>query len=183
MENSQFEVLQDAADKLTSIDVDYMVTGSVAGSIYTLPRMTRDIDIVIKVFHANKNKIIEAFKQDYSVSEEDINFALQHNLMFNFLHNEKQAKLDFIVQKRTPYRLKEFERRQYVKSDLFKGYIVSIEDLIISKVEWAKDSLSELQGYDIKSLLRTGKNIDKEYLNYWLNELNLSEIFNKLAYE
>ena len=183
MENSQFEVLQDAADKLTSISVDYMVTGSMAGSIYTIPRMTRDIDIVVKIFHANKNKIIEAFQKDYGVSEEDINFALQHNLMFNFLHNKKQAKIDFIVQKRTPYRLKEFERRKYIESNLFKGYVVSLEDLIISKVEWAKDSLSELQGYDIKSLLRTGKSIDKEYLEHWLNELNLTEIFNKLTHE
>ncbi len=103
--------------------------------------------------------------------------------MFNFLHNTKQAKIDFIVQKRTPYRLKEFERRKYIESNLFKGYIVSIEDLIISKVEWAKDSLSEFQGYDIKSLLRTGKSIDREYLDYWLNELNLTEIFNKLVHE
>ncbi len=67
MENSQFEVLQDVADKLTSIGVDYMVTGSMAGSIYTIPRMTRDIDIVIKIFHANKDKIIETFQKDYGV--------------------------------------------------------------------------------------------------------------------
>jgi len=183
MENSQFEVLQDVADKLKSIGVDYMVTGSVAGSIYTLPRMTRDIDIVIKVFHANKNIIIEAFQKDYGVSEDDINFALENNLMFNFLHNTKFVKVDFIVQKRTPYRLKEFERRKYIESPRYKGYIVSVEDLIISKVDWAKESLSEQQKNDIKSLLRTDKSIDEDYLKYWLNELNLSEIFNKLAYE
>jgi hypothetical protein len=85
METSQLIVLQDVADKLTSIGVDYMLTGSMAGFIYAMPRMTRDIDIVIKIFHTNKEKIINAFKKDYGVSEEDIDFALQHNLMFQFL--------------------------------------------------------------------------------------------------
>ena len=113
METSQLIVLQDVADKLTSIGVDYMLTGSMAGFIYAMPRMTRDIDIVIKIFHTNKEKIINAFKKDYGVSEEDIDFALQHNLMFNFFHKGTKAKDDFIVQKRTEYRLYEFERRKF----------------------------------------------------------------------
>lgn len=181
METSQLIVLQDVADKLTSIGVDYMLTGSMAGFIYAMPRMTRDIDIVIKIFHTNKEKIINAFKKDYGVSEEDIDFALQHNLMFNFFHKGTKAKVDFIVQKRTEYRLYEFERRKFFESETYKGYVVSKEDLIISKVEWAKDSLSEQQKMDIKYLLQTG--VDEQYLHHWLNELNLIEIFNKLAYE
>lgn len=181
MENSQLIVLQDVADKLASIDVDYMLTGSVAGFIYSMPRMTRDIDIVIKIFQANKDKIINAFKNDYGVSEEDVDFALNHNLMFNFFHNQTKAKVDFIVQKRTEYRLIEFDRRVFMESENFKGFVVSKEDLIISKVDWAKDSLSEQQQMDIRYLLKTG--VDEKYLHHWLNELNLSEIFNKLAYE
>lgn len=181
METSQLIVLQDVADKLASINVDYMLTGSVAGFVYAMPRMTRDIDIVIKIFHANKDKIVKAFNKDYGVSEEDIDFALSHNLMFNFFHKGTKVKVDFIVQKRTEYRLNEFERRKFIESEKYRGFVVSKEDLIISKVEWAKDSLSEQQKIDIKYLLNTG--VDEKYLNYWLNELNLSEIFNKLAYE
>ena len=181
MENSQLQVLQDIANKLKAVNVEYMLTGSVAAFIYGMPRMTHDIDVIVKIFYANKSKIIEAFKDEYLVSEDDIDFALNNNLMFNFIHKTKAAKVDFIVQKRTEYRLKEFERRRYIESEKFRGYVVSQEDLIISKVEWAKDTLSELQGRDIKFLLKTP--IDEEYLQYWLKELNLTEIFNKLTHD
>lgn len=62
MENSQLIILQDVADKLTSAGIEYMVTGSVASFIYGMPRMTHDIDIVVKVFSGNKDIIIKAFE-------------------------------------------------------------------------------------------------------------------------
>jgi hypothetical protein len=181
MENSQLIILQDVANKLTSAGIEYMVTGSVASFIYGMPRMTHDIDIVVKIFTGNKDIIIKAFETEYLVSEEDIDFALKNDLMFNFFHREKAAKIDFIVQKKTEYRLTEFSRRKFVSSEKFSGYIASLEDLIISKVDWAKDSLSEQQSRDIKFLLKNP--VDEEYLNHWLNELNLREIFNKLIHD
>ena len=179
MENSQLYVLQDIADKLTAAGIEYMLTGSVAAFIYGMPRMTHDIDVIVKIFYSNKEKIVRAFEDDYLVAENEIDFALNNNLMFNFFHKTKAAKVDFIIQKRTEYRLKEFSRKRFIESEKFKEYVVSQEDLIISKVEWAKDTLSEQQSRDIKFLLKTP--IDEEYLNHWLNELNLTEIFNKLV--
>jgi hypothetical protein len=65
-------------------------------------------------------------------------------------------KVDFIVRKQDEYRRVEFERRQKVAILDFTTCIVSKEDLIISKLWWAKDSHSELQLGDVKNLLATG---------------------------
>ena len=134
MENSQLQVLQDVVNKLSAIDIEYMLTGSVAAFIYGMPRMTHDIDVIVKIFYSNKEKIIEAFKDEYLVSEDEIDFALSNNLMFNFFHKTNATKIDFIVRKRTEYRLIEFKRKKYIEAERFRGYVVSQEDLIISKV-------------------------------------------------
>lgn len=43
------EVLRIVASRLETAHLPYMVTGSVAANYYGVPRMTRDIDLVIEV--------------------------------------------------------------------------------------------------------------------------------------
>jgi hypothetical protein len=52
---------------------------------------------------------------------------------------------------------------------------VSKEDLIISKLWWAKDSRSELQLRDVKNLASTGG--DTDYVDHWTSELGLQNLW------
>ena len=49
-----------------------------------------------------------------------------------------------MVRKNTPYRQKEFLQRQRAKIEGIKAWIVSAEDLLLSKRVWAKDTQSEI---------------------------------------
>ena len=82
--------------------------------------------------------------------------------------------MDCIVRKRSEYRRVEFERRQKITILDFTTFIVSKEDLIISKLFWAKDSRSEIQLGDVKNLLATG--YDAAYLQRWTRELGLDNL-------
>jgi len=73
--------------------------------------------------------------------------------MFNLIHNETVIKLAFIVLKNDQYRHEGFARRKLVTVGDFETWIVSREDLILSKLYWARDSKSELQLRDVKNLL------------------------------
>jgi hypothetical protein len=55
-------------------------------------------------------------------------------------------------------------------------WIVSAEDLIISKLYWAKDSLSEIQLRDIKNLLSSIPDLDSPYILEWIRRIS-SQIF------
>ncbi len=50
-------------------------------------------------------------------------------------------------------------------------WIVSKEDLILSKLSWAQDSRSELQLNDLRNLLATKP--DTDYLREWSSRLDL----------
>lgn len=77
--------------------------------------------------------------------------------------------MDCIVRKKSPYHRVEFERRQRITIEDFSTWIASKEDLIISKLWWAKDSRSEQQLRDVKNLATTGCDVD--YVERWTQEL------------
>ena len=85
--------------------------------------------------------------------------------------------MDCIIRKASPYRLAEFARRQQITIEDFSTWIASKEDLIISKLFWAKDSRSEMQLRDVKNLASTG--YDAVYVERWTQSLGLLTLWNE----
>jgi hypothetical protein len=85
--------------------------------------------------------------------------------MFNLIHDEYIIKIDFVVRKDTPYRRRAFSRRKKVTVDDQDLYVVAPEDLILSKLEWAKDSRSEVQLNDVRNLLKDVKRLNRRILS------------------
>lgn len=177
---TEIDVLKLVCQRLEQTATPYMLTGSLAANFYAVPRMTRDIDIVIEIQRHHINKVLQVFEKDFYIDRDSIADAIQHQSMFNIIHHNSVFKIDFIVRKDSPYRLTEFERRQHIQVDNISISIVAPEDLIISKLHWAKDSNSELQLKDIRNLLRSSKNLDKNYMKTWIHKLDLTSIYNKV---
>jgi hypothetical protein len=55
------------------------------------------------------------------------------------------------------------------------------EDLILSKLLWARDSHSELQLRDVKNLVSTG--FDRDYIERWLRDLDLVRLWQGVSHE
>jgi len=66
------------------------------------------------------------------------------------------------------------ERAARVALPGFEAWIVSREDLILSKLAWSKDSGSELQLRDVDALIATGA--DEAYLRRCAEELLLTAL-------
>ncbi len=170
-------VLKLVCKRLDEAQIPYMLTGSVAANFYAAPRMTRDIDIVIEILHSDASKFFDIFHDDFYINKESIEEAIKHENMFNIIHNDKVIKIDFVVRKKSPYRVTEFDRKKKIEFDDTQIWIVAPEDLIISKLLWAKDSLSDYQIRDVKNLLSSTKNLDEEYIKNWVKTLDLNIIF------
>src|SRR5262249_48451 len=115
------------------------------------------------------------FEGDYYIDRIAVARAIDHERSFNIIHNEAFIKVDCIIRKASDYRRVEFERRQEVSIQGFKVWLVSKEDLIISKLYWARYCHSELQLRDVKNLLGSGFEFD--YVNRWTQTLGLSSLF------
>lgn len=171
---NELDIIRDVAAKLGGLGIPYMLTGSVAMNYYANPRMTRDIDVVVSLQEKDVDSIIASFENDYYLDRNAVTRAVANQSLFNLIHHESIIKVDCIIKKHTDYRRIEFERREEVEIKDVRVWIVSKEDLIISKLDWARDSHSEFQLRDVKNLLNSG--YDGEYLELWTTRLGLSEL-------
>jgi hypothetical protein len=174
---NEIDIVRDISQRFERAHIPYMLTGSMAMNYYAQPRMTRDIDVVIAIASNDVDRVAALFRPDYHVSEENIRDSLAHESSFNVIHEESVIKVDCIIRKGSEYRRLEFERRQKISILDFKTFIVSKEDLIISKLSWAKNSHSEIQLGDVRNLLAAG--YDDAYLRHWTRELGLDNLLNE----
>jgi hypothetical protein len=175
---NELEVLKDVSERLDRVGIAYMLTGSVAMNYYAQPRMTRDIDLVVALGPGDAVRIRNIFEPDYYVPADDLERALGSEGM---VHIESVLKVDVIVRKSGDYRQAEFARRQPIELAGFRAWIVSKEDLILSKLLWAKDSRSELQLRDVRSLLATDADLD--YLRGWAQTLGVTVLLEECLHE
>jgi len=85
------------------------------------------------------------------------------------------------IRKDSEYRKREFERRIGINLGGQQLFIVTIEDLILSKLHWAKESKSELQLNDVKKLLT--EKVDMDYIIKWAEKLEILDDLKRLSNE
>ena len=164
-------------DKITDVlninQIPYMLSGSVAMSLYIVPRATRDFDFVIHLKSQDVNSFVDSFKEGYYCDKDSIIEAVKYRRMFNIIDHQSGFKADFVILKDEPFRQEEFNRRRkinYFGKDVF---VVSPEDLIISKLIWIQELESSIQKDDIHNLTRI-PDVDWPYVNHWVNQLELN---------
>lgn len=171
------KILHDFVGRIEPLGIEYMLSDSLAMMLYNFYRMTADIDVLIELKYEDADRIIKTFEPDYYVPHGRVRDAIARKFMFNIIHQETAFKIDLVIKKTDEFQLNAFERRRKID---FHGKVISVislEDLIISKLFWAKDSLSEKQLTDVENLLQN--DFDAEYINEWIGKLNLEELFKK----
>ena len=173
----ELDVLKDISQRLANARISYMITGSMAMNLYARPRMTRDIDIVIHLSSDCLKILVDALEKDYYIDPDIVRQALNRPPhMFNVIHEDVIVKVDFIIKQDNIYANTAFGRRR--SFDLFEQEIdvISPEDLIISKLNWARDSYSEIQLNDVRTLLSIDE-LDMLYIKKWICNLELYSIW------
>ena len=161
--------------KLENAGMHYMLTGSMAMNLYATPRMTRDIVFVVAITPIMVTRLPEIFPEaEYYLSADAATDAVRHFRCFNIIHLKSMLKIDVMIRKNEEYRLLEFSRRQRLTVSGEPIWVTSKEDLILSKLDWARDTQSSRQIDDVKNLLSTG--YDQDYINQWAKKLQLTDM-------
>lgn len=172
--------------RLTAIfdaeSIAYMLTGSLASTLYGEPRSTVDVDLVVVLDAAALGALLSALPEDrYYVSEDAARDALKRQGQFNVIDLETGWKVDLILRKRRPFSLEEFGRR--VRREVLGVEIdlVSVEDSILSKLEWARRGGSERQLRDVRAMVMLQRDrLDVAYIERWAEELGVLELWREV---
>ena len=148
-----------------------MISGSIAMNIYTIPRMTMDIDIVVELSLKRIDEFTNMFPDSY-FNKTTIRNEIKRKGIFNIIDHKTGFKIDFIIRKDTEYYRLAFNHRKRIKELEMELWVISLEDLIIAKIIWIQEYQSEKQILDIENLLL---NPDKDiiYIKEWCSNLKL----------
>src|SRR2546422_11611808 len=102
--SEELEVLKVVTGRLDASGIPYMVTGSMALNYYAVPRMTRDIDLVVELSVTDVDRLSDLFQKDFYLDPEVVRAAIDRQGTFNLIHTELAVKVDFVVRKDSEYR-------------------------------------------------------------------------------
>jgi hypothetical protein len=176
---NQIDIVRDLSARLDAADIGYMLTGSMAMNCYALPCLPRNLDFVVALRPADAEFMVRLFSPDFEISREAADSAIAQQSFFNLIHRKSRIKVNCIICQQIKYRLTEFSRRQRIKFENFKTWIVSKEDLIISKLYWARKSRSQRHLRDVKNLAAT--DCDTIYVERWTRALGTFKLWEECS--
>ncbi len=176
---SQGDLLRRIAAALGAAGIPFMVTGSTASAAHGMARATRDIDLVIDPTVAGLRSLLSSLPPDaYYASEEAAMEAFRRRGLFNVIDVASGWKVDLILRKDRPFSVEEFGRRRPARLFDIDIPIATAEDVILSKLEWAKAGGSERQIEDVVGILAVkGPTLDRGYVERWARELGVLELW------
>lgn len=169
-----FEKLRAALD---AVGIPYFVTGSFASSAHGVPRATNDIDIVISPTREQLNDLLTQFSPtDFATNSEEVDLAFRYRSSFNIIDQVTFWKVDFILRQYTPFDASRFARCETIDIAGVRLQTVSAEDILVTKLWWAKLGPSERQINDAAGIIRVqGASLDSDYVEKWVAVLELDE--------
>lgn len=170
------EVFRQITNALNLAGIPYMLTGSFASNLYGMGRATQDIDLVISATPDQMAPFLNSLpKSDYYFDLDAAKDAARRRSMFNVLDMSSGWKIDLIFQKHGPYHQQAFQRRTPAEVDGVPVVAATAEDLIISKLDWARIGESSRQVQDVASVLKVqSQRLDRPYIERWVAELGLT---------
>src|SRR5215469_8965165 len=162
---------------LDQAGIPYMLTGSFAGTVYGMGRSTLDIDLIIVANEEQIVRLLDSLPKNefYSDSNSAIE-ACRNQSMFNLIDEVTGLKIDFIFRKARSFSEEEFRRRKSAQVEGVSFFVVTAEDLIVAKLEWAKMGASLRQMEDVQGILKVRKDeLNFAYIDKWVKDLELTE--------
>lgn len=152
------------------LQIPYFVGGSLASSLYGIPRATQDVDVVADIKSDQVIPFVRAVEKLWYVDEHAVRDAVQNRSFFNIIHLETMFKVDIFLCRDDAAARGEMERRRsYALSDedARELFVASAEDIILHKLHWFQSggNVAQRQWTDVLGILQVqNEKLDFQYL-------------------
>lgn len=123
-----------------TLGIPYVVGGSLASSVYGIPRATQDVDLVADLIVSHAEKLQQLLADDFYVDSDMIRDAVLKRASFNVIHLATMFKADVFVMKRDAWSREEMSRARQEQLDGPSGPVnirfASPEDTLLHKLVW-----------------------------------------------
>ena len=171
--------------RLNKLGVRYMVTGSVAVSVYGEPRFTNDVDVIVVLDRGQIARLSEVFPpaEFYCPPAEVIAVEAGRPLRghFNVIHHSTGFKADFYLSGRDPLHSWALEKARDVDVEGERMVLAPPEYVILRKLEYFREGRSEKHLRDVRSILVATPELNGNAdLERWVAQLGLQDVWREV---
>ncbi len=165
------------ADALSACGIPYLLAGSFASNFYGIPRSTEDADFVLQLAGGVgadfAGKLGAGFEFDPQLSFETVTGTYRQYLR----HVRTSFKIELFMLCKDPHDQERFGRRR--EQNLFgrKVWLLTAEDVVISKLRWARTKDKD----DVRDVLSVQRDrLDWPYIEKWCREHATFDLLNEI---
>lgn len=174
-------------EPLDRLGIVYMVTGSVGAMAYGEPRMTTDVDVVLRLALGQVGPLLDCFPQAdfYRPPEEVVRHEIRRAVRghFNIIQHATGMKADFYPAGNDPLAAQALDRRQPLDVGGITIVLAPPEYVIVRKLEFHREGGSDKHLRDIASMIASGCPLDQAWLEAELATRGLTTIWARLCAE
>jgi hypothetical protein len=177
---------------LEELGVTYAIGGSVAAMMYSEPRLTIDVDIMIDaplVQLGQLVKEVQSWQVYISPLEAIAETSIPYGLPFNIIDGTIGTKADLYIVKHIGLDVSALARRRKLTWDKQTGaqaWFLSPEDVILYKLSYYRQGgeVSQKHPNDIAKMLNIiGSELDTAYIDHWAVEIGVADLWQALSDE
>ena len=172
---------------LDSLDIAWVLGGSLASSIVGEPRSTMDIDIAVRLPAERVVELVDAVRGEYYVDESMALDAVARHSSFNLIHSGTGMKVDLFALGDDPLDVRQLARRERIVVDAEVSiWVGAADDQVLRKLRWYRmgGEVSERQWRDVPAILKVqGPRISTEELLVAADPLGLADLVERAVAE
>jgi hypothetical protein len=180
-----FQVVLEVTRVLDELGVPYLIGGSLASSLWGIPRTTQDADLVVDLRPQHLEAFATQLASTFYLSPERLRDAVRRRSSFNLLHLKTMIKVDLFLLKGDLSSLQEMTRRQAFpvpgSPEIFLQ-VASPEDIVLQKLHWYRlgNGVSDQQWADVLGVLKVRRaSLDLPYLREWAERRAIGDLLKK----
>lgn len=166
-----------------TMQVPWLIGGSVASSIRGEPRSTNDLDLVADLGLEHVQPLVWVLEGVYYIDEDAVRAATRRRTSFNVIHLATMLKIDVFVPPRDAVSRAQLARRQFVPiggpDGGFSLPLASTEDMVLQKLLWWQKGggVSDQQWRDVLGMIKVQwKHLDRGYLKEQAERMGIARL-------
>lgn len=145
-----------------------MVVGSLASNFHGIPRSTQDADFVVQLEAGQLTRLEAALPPELRLESQGGFEAVTGTTRYLIAVSGSAFVCELFVLSDDPHDQDRFRRRELVRVLAQNAYVASAEDMVITKLRWARDAGRSKDRDDVRNILAVrGPELDWTYIAGW----------------
>jgi hypothetical protein len=182
---SVWKELQLVLTVLDRLRISYVLGGSLASSLWGVPRSTNDADVMVLPFPGREEQFAASFPSDFYLSLAAMRDANLKRRSFNIINTSTGFKTDIFIASARNLDESAFRRKVTRKVPALGEATVNVlsaEDVVIRKLDWYRQGgeTSERQWLDVAGVLQANlQDMDRVYLQKESQDLGIADLLHR----